>query len=410
MLRLACLFLALAAVPATAAEGDGFIYGTLTTDQGEQHTGFLRWDSEEAYWDDLFHSRQTHAQFFDHIDLKVLYEERKRKYFAEHGLFDRLAWTLSNRDDQDRPTRLFTVRFGDMTAIDVDQDEETITVTMTDGREVGVWGYANDVSSDILVYAGTDEPVIVEWDDLIRIDFAQAPPEAVPYARRIHAAVKTRGGEDLAGYLMWDESECTTTDVIDADEGDVLLGDIRRMVRRDEGGSEATMTDGEVRILTGTNDVDRGHRGVFVEIPAAGRVAVDWKDFDEASFRTDRGSGPGRDTYPAIRELQGTVTDSEGARHTGRVVHDLDEAWTCDILDGRHEKWTWEIPFGNVAAITKTGEEDGIRVTLRDGRALDLEGFQDTGQTHAGYLVFPAGGGDPVHVPWSRFQSVEFTP
>jgi len=188
------------------------------------------------------------------------------------------------------------------------------------------------------------------------------------------------------------------------------LGDIRRMVRRDEGGSEATMTDGEVRILTGTNDVDRGHRGVFVEIPAAGRVAVDWKDFDEALFQTDQGSGQGRDTYPAIRELQGTVTDTEGARHTGRVVHDLDEAWTCDILDGRHEKWTWEIPFGNVAAITKTGEEDGIRVTLRDGRTLDLEGVQDTGQTHAGYLVFPAGGGDSLHIPWSRFQSVEFTP
>jgi hypothetical protein len=410
MSRLVLALALLLAAPAFAAANAGFLYGTLTTDKGLEHTGFLRWESEEAYWDDLFHSRQTDARFFDYIDLKILHDERKKKYFAEHGLFDRLMWTMQNRDDRDKPTRLFTVRFGDLAAIDVDHREETITVTLNDGREVGVWGYANDVSSDVYVYGTGEEPEIVEWDDIARIAFAPAPPETEPYAHRIHAVVNTRTGDPLEGFLMWDESECTTIDVIDADEGDVAFGDIRRMVKRDEGGSEATMHDGEVLVLTGTNDVDRGHRGVFVEVPEVGRVAVEWKDFDDAVFVTDRGSGPGRDAYPAIRELHGTVTDTEGVRHAGRLVHDLDEAWTCDILDGRGGKRTYEIPFLNVAAITKTGDEDGIRVRLRSGASLDLEGFQDTGQTHAGYLIFPAEGGEPVHVPWSRFRTAEFTP
>jgi hypothetical protein len=63
-----------------------------------------------------------------------------------------------------------------------------------------------------------------------------------------------------------------------------------------------------------------------------------------------------------------------------------------------------------VAGIARTSGEDGIRVRLRDGTVLDLEGDQDTGQNHAGYLIFPAGGRDPVHVPWSRFREAEFTP
>lgn len=45
------VILPLACIPATAAENQGFIYGTLTLQDGETHTGFLRWDSEEAFWD-----------------------------------------------------------------------------------------------------------------------------------------------------------------------------------------------------------------------------------------------------------------------------------------------------------------------------------------------------------------------
>ena len=48
-------------------------------------------------------------------------------------------------------------------------------------------------------------------------------------------------------------------DRIDADEGDHLLGEIRHIERDPKGdGSLATMGDGTVQRLTGTNDVDDG--------------------------------------------------------------------------------------------------------------------------------------------------------
>ena len=34
----------------------GYLYGTVTTNSGNEYTGILRWGSEEAFWDDVFHS------------------------------------------------------------------------------------------------------------------------------------------------------------------------------------------------------------------------------------------------------------------------------------------------------------------------------------------------------------------
>ena len=109
-LLLALVIMAVSA-PFASADNTGFLYGTITLHKGEQHTGFLRWDREEAYWDDLFHSRQVDAAFFEHIDMKVLHDERKKKYFAEHGLFDRLMWTMHNKEDGDHPRPPFHLPF-----------------------------------------------------------------------------------------------------------------------------------------------------------------------------------------------------------------------------------------------------------------------------------------------------------
>ena len=287
-------------------------------------------------------------------------------------------------------------------------DDENVTVIMNDGREVAVAGYANDVSSDILIYTGAEEPEEIEWDDIARIDFAQAPPEAAPYASRALGSVKSRSG-DLEGFIMWDESECTSIDIIDADERDVPLGEIHRIVRANEGGSHVTFTDGTTESLTGSNDVDKGQRGTHVEVPGTGRINVPWKDFLEVTFDHEAGSGPGRDAFAAITELQGTVTDIDGGSWTGRVVWDADEGWTCDIFNGVGDPWVYDIPFENIAAIIKT-DLATCRVTLTSGQAIELTDGQDTGNKNAGVLVWEYAGSEPVHIPWSRFQRVDFTP
>ena len=41
----------LASTSATCVENQGFIYGTITLGDDEQHTGFIRWDPDEAFGD-----------------------------------------------------------------------------------------------------------------------------------------------------------------------------------------------------------------------------------------------------------------------------------------------------------------------------------------------------------------------
>ena len=42
-------------VPTMAADNSGYLYGTIET-TSNSYTGFLRWGTEEAFWDDHFNS------------------------------------------------------------------------------------------------------------------------------------------------------------------------------------------------------------------------------------------------------------------------------------------------------------------------------------------------------------------
>ena len=53
MILPALLALSFIGYPASASDNQGFIYGTVTLFNGDELTGFLRWDSEKGFWDDI---------------------------------------------------------------------------------------------------------------------------------------------------------------------------------------------------------------------------------------------------------------------------------------------------------------------------------------------------------------------
>lgn len=401
--------LTLAYFPAFAAENQGFIYGTVTMDDGDQHTGFLRWDVEEAFWDDLFHSRQTENPWLDHVDTKELQAERRRNFFETHGMLDRIMWTLHNKDHEADMTRLFISHFGNLTGIRRETDEDGddfISLALTDGSEVAVRGYANDVTSDLIIYPASGDPIEVEWDDLTLITFSQAPAEAEPYAQRLYGTVQSSVGE-FEGFIQWDESECTSTDILDGDERDLTLGEIHSLTKNRKGNSDIVLKNGENFTMSGTNDVSDGNRGVMVENPSWGRATVGWNRFQSITFAEGHGSGRGKSTYEDITPLQGTVTDTEGVTWAGRIVYDLDEAWSRDIFNGKTDGVVWDIPFSLIRTIEKI-DELTCRVSLVSGLTRDLTEGQDAGDKHAGVLVFVNGEKDARYIPWSRFAAVTF--
>lgn len=410
-----CTFLAVllpaAAGLAEPAPGPGaaFIHAELTLTDGTTASGFLRWKDEDAFWDDTFSARHRELPWFEHADQEALRREERDREFASRGLLGRLAYAMHNRDEDVHFSRAFVSRYGDLAALRMDPDgDQPLFAVLRDGREVAVGNPSRDIDADLVLYADGAEPRELDWDEIRTIRFDGAPPGAVPYAGRLTGTVTFRGGE-FTGALQWDMSECTSLDMIDSDQEDVPVGRLRRLARNRRGGTEVTLDDGRVLQLSGSNDVGKGHRGVAVIVPGLGRVVVPWDRFLSADVRTTPATAPGYDDFPAPAPLQGSVATADGRALAGRLVYDLDEAWTTDLLHGELDECGYQVPFGLVASITPDGPET-IDVVLRDGRRLRLTGDQDTGKGNGGLLVFGQGRQEPEYVPWSRVRRVDLDP
>ena len=399
-----------AQTPSPAA-GSGFIHATVTWPSGESKTGFLRWDDEEAFWDDLFHCGYRDLVWSEYVELDELRKERRAEYFKTHGLLDRIAYALDGDDRNPVGWRMFLSRFGDLRAIEINDGEDDFAIT-ADGARHEIGGFANDAGSRLYLYTGEEKPERIRWNDLTGIVFSPAPPEAVPYAERLYGSVETCEGI-FEGFIQWDKSECTSLDVLDGEDedGDVELemGDIRSIRRARDNTAEVTLKDGTVRRLHGSNDVNSSNRGIMVEVKDLGRVTVRWNCFERITFIDGRGSGPGRETYANSGPLRGSVTGDEHRVLSGRLVFDLDEAWDWDIFNGEAASGLeYDIPFHHIVRI-EPGLDGSCLVTVKSGRLLELGDNQDTGEENAGMLVFKTEVADPIHVNWSRVQAIELS-
>jgi hypothetical protein len=131
-----------------------------------------------------------------------------------------------------------------------------------------------------------------------------------------------------------------------------------------------TLGDGREIVLSGTREVGRGNRGIYVDDPRYGRVLVSWDAFERIDF-SPGGGGPAYGDFPPGRPLTGSVTTRGGRRLAGRLVYDLDESETTETLDAPSGGVDYTIPFGLVASIALDGRAErgarGARVTLHSG-------------------------------------------
>jgi len=396
-------------VALASAPASGFIHGTVTTHSGKQYEGFLRWDAEEAFWDDLFHSARKELPWFEYVDEEVLEKEYELRYNESRSMIKRIIRSLGGDSHRYESSRIFVCRFGDLERLEISHQNEVLVWT-GDGSRHRVSGYSNDVGGPIVVYSSATKTQKLSWEQIASIDFNQAPTTAVPYAERLYGTVETSEGE-FAGYIQWDKSECTTTDVLDGThkgrDMEIEMGRIHAIIRRNSRSAKVELIDGDTFVLEGTNDVNADNRGIMVEKTGVGRVTIPWQRFKRVVFTNGRGSGPDRASFAHQRALRGTVVDQEGQQHYGRLVYDLDEAWSWDIYNGRNDKLEWDIPFASIASVKRDGHEH-CQVTLLSGETLRLGGSQDPGPGNDGLLVFADEHSEPRFVPWRLVSAVRF--
>ena len=392
---------------ATAGAGDdpaaGCLHGTVTTDSGREVTGFLRNDAWDTWWDDILTATRTDSPWDAHIDRDALAKERRAAYFQDHGLIDRLAYVLEGQDRKVDTTRQFLCRYGQVARIVFDGNEAAIETTDGGRHQVR---RRRDLDGELTVVGG--DSVVVDLDDVQEIVFSPAPAGAVPPWRRLGGTVTTDDGT-LTGFVSWDRSECTDLDELngeaDGQDYDLAMGTIAS-IAKDRDGSLVTLRDGRTLHLTGTNDVNADNRGIGIEVAGLGRVTVPWKHFVRVDFDPPGGSGPGREAFAPGRELTGAAEDSDGRRHQGRLVYDLDEGWTWDSFNGTGGDTEYDLPFAGIAVIEPTAT--GSRVSLRAGTVLELDEGTDASGDNAGVLVL--GAGEPVRIPWSRLVRLALDP
>ncbi len=230
------------------------LYGRLTTRGGDAFTGFIGWDNDEVFGSDLLDGERNG----DDVEIP----------FADVAVIER----------DGRDGAMVTLRSGE-------------TFRMEDSNDV------NHENRGIVVSDPELGQVMVTWDQFAGVGFFAPPPmdfyEAFDGGRSLFGTVRTIDGRMLTGYLRWDNDEEFTWEILDGAGGgvdfDIEFSHIARIERLDDGTSQVVLRDGRSFLLSGSNDVNRENKGIFV-VDEAGMVdVVPWEELEGVSFRDARG-------------------------------------------------------------------------------------------------------------------------
>ncbi len=225
------------------------LYGTLRSRRGDEFTGWICWDVDELFTNDVLDGN-----------------ERNRKHKIEFGKIEAIERHSSN----------------------------AAHVYLKSGGDYILRG-TNDVDDDnrgISVYVEGLGQIKVGWDEFERMDFT-APPHQVTYdefdgGRRLQGTVYTEGGETHTGTIRWDDDEKYTWEILDGEfrdiEFDVEFRHIKEIKRRGYHSSIVTLWDGTSLRLKGTNDVDEDNKGIFIEMANGDEIELEWDEFDRVEF------------------------------------------------------------------------------------------------------------------------------
>jgi len=176
----------------------GFIYGRVVTESGSEYEGFLRWGTQEAFWDDLFNSEKVDLPYIDYLDDDEYdrLNRRNRRRISIFGLH-------INVEGDFLSDRQFVARFGDIERIEPLGSGEAI-VYMKNGSEYDVSGGADDVTNRVHVIDASLGEIDIRWNRIELIEFFEAPRGATPPAWRLYGTVETYE-QDYVGFIQWDK-------------------------------------------------------------------------------------------------------------------------------------------------------------------------------------------------------------
>jgi hypothetical protein len=310
-------------------------------------------------------------------------------------------------------------------------NEQAIVSNPEPGVTTILAGGSTDLGSDLrglVVDVPGGAVVSLGWEDLAEVAFARAPDGALPRSARLHGTVEDRWGARYTGFVSWGDSQALATDSLRARdaEGRALYVPLEgvALVQATADGARIVREERDTVRLTGGRDFASGSR-MLISDPGLGQVTVTWGDVATVRFHpvepASEVTEASWESFDGGRPLEGTVVTTTGTELTGHIRWDCDEEHSWEILDGSRRETSFDVELGKVASIERMdperASERGARVTLVDGRVLELSGSNDVNTENKGVMVRPVGAHAPggeegawVRVRWSDFRSVRFRP
>ncbi len=409
------------------AQASDRIWGRVETVSGTVYEGFIRWDRNEGSWLDLLNGDQPVS--LDSVDFRIWNEAADSTEVPPDRVVEFGGMRISWPDImEDFPTSARSgIRFGHLRRL-IPLEGDSARLDLRSGEVVVLTGGSTDLGPEvrqIQVDVPGGEMVELEWEDLAGIEFRAAPLDARPRGERIHGTVKDRSGNEYTGFVGWDAEKILTTDSLVGRSGPrerrLPFERIFSVVKTTEG-ALVTLDDGESVTLTGSDDVTRRNSGVELADPDMGTVTIDWREFESVRFRNpDRPMGYGEldGSYP----LRGTIVTLAGREFQGAIRLYADPLRSWELLHGIRDHETFEIELGDIVLVepvrpeapaesdarearSSRGRWRGVRVTLADGRLLELDGSNEVDEGSEGVLIRDEASGPWILVRWNDVKEL----
>ena len=383
-----------------------YIYGTISTEDGESYTGQIRWGKEEAYWYDHFNSTKIENENLIHLSRQELKDLDRRDSWVSTSWF---GWSRNHYYNSDH-SHSFTCQFGDIQSIKP-QRGSRVKVQLKNGETIRLSGGSNDIGATVRIHDSELGIVKLDWDNIAEINFHTAPADIESaFGAPLYGTVETTSG-DFTGYIQWDHDERMADDELNGDtrggELDIPFGKIK-LIEKTFRGSEVTMNSGRVFHLTGSNDVDDDNRGIIVNILDMGRVDIPWDEFIQVTFETEIDNQAISPSNYTSKQLNGSVETIEGKNLSGDLIFDLDEFYDLEILDGDNEGLEYSLPFRYISSI-KPKNDRATYVTLQNGKKLLLEDSVDVTEDNDGILIKVGNDEEEYeYIPRSESEEIKF--
>lgn len=397
-------------MPVYGQSDEGYIYGTITTIEDATYTGQIRWGKEEAFWTDHFNAGKYDNDNLDYLSRSELEALRENGRYSERWS----NWNISWGDDDDgnwvdKHLHQFVCQFGDIKEIEITGRSKAM-ITMQNGDRIKVSGEGyNDIGTKVRVMDDELGMVSIQWSQIDNIVFKSTPSKlSSKMGEPLFGEVETTDGS-FTGFVQWDHDERLSEDKLDGDtdDGDLSIpfGNIRKIVSRGSS-SSVTMKSDRKFTLDDSNDVDRGNRGIIVTMDDGSRMDVPWDEFVSVTFKDKYPAGKAYNTFKSQSKLQGSVKTKDGKTLSGRIIYDLDEAFTYEIIQGKNDDIEYLIPMSSIKQIIPKNYDNSY-VVLKDGQKLLLGDAQDVSDRHDGILVFKSED-DATYVSWEDVEEVSF--